>query len=129
MRRSAGRLNWTAGRPKAPRRVSEMARKKHLCLNECQIVVLDEADDMLSRGFRDQVYEIFKALPPAVQVALFSATMPPDVLDLTSKFMRDPVRILVKNEELTLEGIRQFYIAIDREDWKVATGLRRELGW
>ena len=45
--------------------------------------------------------------------------MPPDILDLTSKFMRDPVRILVKNDELTLEGIRQFYIAIDREEWKV----------
>merc|ERR1712139_352571 len=56
-----------------------------------------------------------------VQVCLFSATMPPDILDLSHKFMRDPVRILVKNDELTLEGIRQFYIAIDREEWKVDT--------
>merc|ERR1711981_347290 len=61
------------------------------------------------------------APPPSVQVALFSATMPPDILDLTSKFMRDPVRILVKKDELTLEGIRQFYVAIDREDWKLET--------
>jgi len=56
-----------------------------------------------------------------VQVALFSATMAPDILDLTSKFMRDPVRILVKKDELTLEGIRQFYIAIEKEDWKLDT--------
>merc|ERR1712225_180972 len=93
----------------------------HLRLDDCLIFVLDEADEMLSRGFKDQIYDIFKALPPSVQVALFSATMPPDILDLTSKFMRDPIRILVKNDELTLEGIRQFYIAIDREDWKVDT--------
>jgi len=56
-----------------------------------------------------------------VQVALFSATMAPDILDLTSKFMRDPVRILVKKDELTLEGIRQFYIAIEKEEWKLDT--------
>jgi translation initiation factor 4A len=98
-----------------------MAGKGHLRLDDCLIFVLDEADEMLSRGFKDQIYDIFKALPPSVQVALFSATMPPDILDLTSKFMRDPVRILVKNDELTLEGIRQFYIAIDREEWKVET--------
>jgi len=104
-----------------PGRVNDMAGKSHLRLDDCLIFVLDEADEMLSRGFKDQIYDIFKALPPSVQVALFSATMPPDILDLTSKFMRDPVRILVKNDELTLEGIRQFYIAIDREEWKVDT--------
>lgn len=58
-----------------------------------------------------------------VQVALFSATMAPDILDLTSKFMRNPVRILVKKDELTLEGIRQFYIAIEKEDWKLGNCL------
>merc|ERR1712124_109505 len=83
--------------------------------DDCLIFVLDEADEMLSRGFKDQIYDIFKALPPSVQVAFFSATMPPDILDLTTKFMRDPVRILVKNDELTLEGIRQFYIAISTD--------------
>merc|ERR1711964_788232 len=104
-----------------PGRVNDMASKGYLRLDDCLIFVLDEADEMLSRGFKDQIYDIFKSLPPSVQVALFSATMPPDILDLTSKFMRDPVRILVKNDELTLEGIRQFYIAIDREEWKVET--------
>jgi translation initiation factor 4A len=104
-----------------PGRVNDMAGKSHLRLDDCLVFVLDEADEMLSRGFKDQIYDIFKALPPTVQVALFSATMPPDILDLTSKFMRDPIRILVKNDELTLEGIRQFYIAIDKEDWKVET--------
>merc|ERR1719498_395646 len=85
------------------------------------LFVLDEADEMLSFGFKDQIYNIFKCLPSDVQVCLFSATMAPDILDLTSKFMRNPVRILVKEAELTLEGIQQFYIAIDREEWKVDT--------
>jgi len=48
------------------------------------------------------------------QVILLSATMPADVLEVTKKFMRNPIRILVKKEELTLEGIRQFYIEVNR---------------
>merc|ERR1719324_1762249 len=56
-----------------------------------------------------------------MQVCLFSATMPPEILDLTNKFMRDAVRILVKKDELTLEGIRQFYVAIEKEEWKLDT--------
>merc|ERR1712217_890316 len=81
----------------------------------------DEADEMLSRGFKDQIYDIFKTLPPDVQVCLFSATMPPEILDLTTKFMRDAVRILVKKNELTLEGIQQFYVALTKEEWKLDT--------
>merc|ERR1719330_2066143 len=85
------------------------------------VFVLDEADEMLSHGFKDQIYNIFKTLPPNIQVCLFSATMPPDTLELTNKFMRDAVRILVKKDELTLEGIRQFYVGIEKEEWKLET--------
>ena len=77
--------------------------------------VLDEADEMLSRGFKDQIYDVFKSLPNDAQVILLSATMPAEVLEVTKKFMRDPIRILVKKEELTLEGIRQFYISVEKE--------------
>merc|ERR1719265_1988628 len=104
-----------------PGRVFDMINKRHLRIDDLLTFVLDEADEMLSRGFKDQIYDIFKTLPPNVQVCLFSATMPPDILDMTSKFMRDAVRILVKKDELTLEGIRQFYVAIEKEDWKLDT--------
>merc|ERR1719375_1531996 len=104
-----------------PGRVYDMIDKHMLRTDDLQVFVLDEADEMLSHGFKEQIYDIFKCLPSNVQVCLFSATMAPDILDLTSKFMRDPVRILVKEAELTLEGIQQFYIAIDREEWKVDT--------
>merc|ERR1712196_256264 len=93
----------------------------HLRVDDLLMFVLDEADEMLSRGFKDQIYDIFKTLPPDVQVCLFSATMPPEILDMTSKFMRNAVRILVKSDELTLEGIRQYYVAIEKEDWKLDT--------
>lgn len=76
---------------------------------------MDEADEMLSRGFKEQIHDVFTKMPYNIQVILLSATMPQDVLDVTKKFMRDPIRILVKKEELTLEGIKQFYIMVGRE--------------
>lgn len=76
---------------------------------------------MLSRGFKAQILEVFKHLPQDVQVALFSATMPSDILELTTQFMRNPRRILVKKDELTLEGISQYYIDVAKEENKFAT--------
>jgi len=98
-----------------------MINRRALRVGAMKMLVLDEADEMLSRGFKDQIYDIFRLLPQNVQVGLFSATMPPDVLDLTNRFMRDPIRILVKKDELTLEGIKQFYVLVEREDWKLDT--------
>jgi translation initiation factor 4A len=79
------------------------------------MIVLDEADEMLSCGFKEQIDDVFARLPQNVQITVFSATMPVDLLEVTTKFMRDPVQILVKQENLTLEGIRQFYINVERE--------------
>ena len=64
---------------------------------------------------------VFQLLPQDIQVVLLSATMPAEVLEVTKKFMREPVRILVKRDELTLEGIKQFYIAVEKEEWKLDT--------
>jgi translation initiation factor 4A len=104
-----------------PGRVYDMINRRALRLDSIRQFFLDEADEMLSRGFKDQIYDIFKFLPESVQVCLFSATMPLDVLEVTQRFMRDPVRILVKKDELTLEGIKQFYIAVEKEEWKLDT--------
>ena len=101
-----------------PGRVFGMICRRVLRVNDIKMFVLDEADEMLSRGFKDQIYDVFRTLNPNIQVVLLSATMPPDVLEVTSRFMREPVRILVKKEELTLEGIRQFYVSVEREEWK-----------
>jgi len=106
-----------------PGRVNDLIRREALRTTALQLLILDEADEMLSRGFQEQIYECFQALPGDVQIALFSATMPPDVLRLSQTFMRNPVRILVKNVELTLDGIKQFFVAVEQEQYKFATLL------
>merc|ERR1712153_184168 len=98
-----------------------MLRRRALRPDFIKAFVLDEADEMLSRGFKDQIYDIFQLLPTNLQVGVFSATMPPEALEITRKFMNKPVRILVKRDELTLEGIKQFYVAVDQEEWKLDT--------
>ena len=104
-----------------PGRVYDMLRRRALRPDYIKIFALDEADEMLSRGFKDQIYDIFQMLPSKLQVGVFSATMPPEALEITRKFMNKPVRILVKRDELTLEGIKQFYVNVDREEWKLDT--------
>lgn len=104
-----------------PGRVFDLIGRGALGLSNLKFLVLDEADEMLSRGFRDQIFDIFQELPPQVQVCLFSATMPEEVLEVSNKFMRDPVRILVKKEMVTLEGIKQFYVAVEKENFKLDT--------
>merc|ERR1711992_427787 len=104
-----------------PGRVFDMINRRALSTRHIKMFVLDEADEMLSRGFKDQIYDVFKTLNEDIQVILLSATMPADVLEVTTRFMRDCVRILVKRAELTLEGIKQFYVAVEREDWKLDT--------
>jgi len=104
-----------------PGRVFDMLRRRHLKTRAIKLLVIDEADEMLNRGFVEQIYDIYRWLPPSTQVVLISATMPKEVLDMTHKFMNKPVQVLVKRDELTLEGIKQFFVAVEREDWKFDT--------
>ena len=102
-------------------RIFDMIKRKHISMECIQMFALDEADEMLSHGFKDQIYNIFQYLNETVQVILFSATMPKDVLELSKKFMRNPVYITMKAETLNLECIRQFYIALPNDSLKYNT--------
>ena len=104
-----------------PGRVLDMINKKALDTKYLKLMVLDEADEMLSKIFANQIYDIFRFLPNNIQVGLFSATMTPEFFRLSDCFMRNPVRILVKNEDLTLEGIRQYYINLEHNEYKFET--------
>jgi ATP-dependent RNA helicase len=104
-----------------PGRVFDMIQRRHLRTQHIKMLVLDEADEMLNQGFKDQIYDIYRYLPPSTQVVLLSATLPHDVLEMTTNFMTDPVRVLVKRDELTLEGIKQFFVAVEKEEWKFDT--------
>jgi len=104
-----------------PGRIHDMLRRRALVSTYVCMFVLDEADEMLSHGFKDQIYDIYQLLPAKLQVGLFSATLSPEALDITRKFMNEPVHILVAKDELTLDGIKQFYVDVEKEEWKLQT--------
>ncbi|CAH9102708.1 unnamed protein product [Cuscuta epithymum] len=104
-----------------PGRVCDMIKRRTLRTRAIKLLILDESDEMLSRGFKDQIHDVYRYLPQDLQVVLISATLPNEILEITSKFMTDPVRILVKRDELTLEGIKQFFVAVEKEEWKFDT--------
>jgi len=104
-----------------PGRVFDMIRRKNLRTRGIKMFILDEADEMLNQGFSEQIYDIYRYLPPDIQVCLLSATLPVEILEMTKKFMTDPIRVLVKRDELTLEGIKQFFVAVEQEKWKFDT--------
>ena len=80
-----------------PGRVFDMIRRQNLRTRGIKVLVLDEADEMLNVGFKEQIYDIYRYLPPATQVILISATMPHEVLEMTTKFMSDPVRCVIRD--------------------------------
>jgi superfamily II DNA/RNA helicase len=104
-----------------PGRVNDMMRRDKITSKKIKLVILDEADEMLSSGFKEQVYNILQYMNNDVQIALFSATLPSDIYNITTKIMRNPIKITVKAEQLTLEGIFQFYVAVDDDRQKYST--------
>lgn len=101
-----------------PGRIHDMLRREYLKTDHFKVVVFDEADEMLSSCFKEQVYHILQFMPNNIQIALFSATMPDEVKQITKKFMRDPVEIFVSADMLTLEGIKQYYVAMNDDQQK-----------
>ena len=104
-----------------PGRVYDMLRRDKINSKYIKLVILDEADEMLSTGFKEQVYNIFQYFNNEIQVCLFSATIPDGMNTIVDKIMRNPVKISVKREQLTLEGISQYYVAVDDDRQKYAT--------
>lgn len=101
-----------------PGRVYDMLRRKKLNPTSLRLIILDEADEILSAGFKEQIYNIFQFMPSDIQVGLFSATMPQEMHIITEKFIRDPIKILVKTDALTLEGISQYYVGVENDTQK-----------
>jgi translation initiation factor 4A len=88
--------------------------------NNIRVLVLDEADQMLEDKFHEQVMCILDlGFGASTQVALFSATMPPEVLEVATRMLRDPAKILIPPEEVTLDGIRQYSVELPKEEWKI----------
>ena len=151
LKRLQGGVHAVSG---TPGRVYDMVQRGALDVRGLKLLVLDEADELLSRGFKEQIYDIYRFLPAEAQVVVLSATLPHEVLEMTKKcerghraaaaaaaaaaarplprpppplplrirrFMNKPVRVIVKRDELTLEGIKQFFVAVEKEEWKFDT--------
>jgi translation initiation factor 4A len=104
-----------------PGRVYDLMRRDRITSKKIKLIILDEADEMLSSGFKEQVYNIFQHFNNDIQVALFSATLPNSIYPIINKIMRNPVKICVKAEQLTLEGISQYFVAVDDDRQKYDT--------
>jgi translation initiation factor 4A len=104
-----------------PGKVFDMMRRDKISTKKIKLVILDEADEMLSSGFKEQVYNIFQYFNSDIQVVLVSATLPESINSIIDKIMIEPVRITVKREMLTLEGIKQFFIAVEDDRQKYST--------
>ena len=104
-----------------PGRMLDMLRRNMVPPKNVKVLVLDEADEMLLCGAGEQIESIKEVLPKRVQVVLVSATLPRAVLEITEAFMKDPVKVLVHRDGLTLSGIKQYYVAVDSDEWKFDT--------
>lgn len=104
-----------------PGRIIDMMKRKYLSTKEIKLFVIDEADELLKDTFVEQLKTIIGSIPQNTQICLFSATMPPDAIDITTNFLRNPTMVLVEKEKLSLDIIKQFYIYVQEEKWKLIT--------
>ena len=103
-----------------PGRVYDLLNRGVIDGKNIKVLIIDEADAMLDRGFKEQLYHILKSgLSDDMQICLFSATLSDETLEITNKFMNEPVQILVKKDDVPVEGIKQHYINIDKEEFKL----------
>jgi translation initiation factor 4A len=102
-----------------PGRIYDLMNRRVLNRDTIRILIMDEADQMLEDRFKEQIMCILQlGFPKETQVALFSATMPTEVVEVANQLLQNPIRILIPPEAVTLDGIKQFYVAIDREEYK-----------
>ena len=104
-----------------PGRLCDLIGKKLINSSNVNLMIIDEADEILSFSFQDQVREIISTIPKDAQLCLFSATLPDELFELTDKLTNNPVKILLNEDNITLEGIKQYYINVQKDNWKYDT--------
>ena len=104
-----------------PGRIYDMIEKKYIDIKNIKLVIIDEADEMLSNTFKLQFHKIIMCCKDNIQIALFSASYPDEVKKLSNTFLINPVSIIMKSENLTLDGIAQYYISLENDEHKILT--------
>jgi superfamily II DNA/RNA helicase len=105
-----------------PGRVYDLCHRNILARDHIKCLILDEADQMLENRFQEQMMCILKlGFPDTTRVCLFSATWPAEIVKFTDGILQDPVRILIETKDVPLEGIKQYYVELDQDEWKFDT--------
>jgi superfamily II DNA/RNA helicase len=104
-----------------PGRINDLINRKELPSEFIKLLVMDEVDELLRPGFESQVQTIVNKLSDDANICVYSATLSPETLETAYKFLRNPVNILVEKEKLSLDGIKQYYINVEREEYKIPT--------
>lgn len=99
-----------------PGRLMDHMRRKTIRLDHLKTLVLDEADEMLDMGFREDIDEILQSVPEERQTVLFSATMSREILDITKKYLKDPVKIKTTKSEVTVSSVKQYYLEVSPDN-------------
>lgn len=99
-----------------PGRLMDHMRRRTIRLDALQYMVLDEADEMLNMGFREDIDTILETVPEERQTVLFSATMSKEILAITKKYLSDPVKVQITKSEITVPSISQYYLEVSREN-------------
>ena len=103
-----------------PGRIFDLIRRGDLAIEHMKYIILDEADQMLEDLFAEQIRTILdNKFPASTRLALFSATMPTNVVEVAENYLSNPVRILLPPDEVTLDGIKQYFVGLEREEWKL----------
>ena len=93
-----------------PGRINDLIKRKKINLNALKTVILDEGDELLKQGFRDQIKNIIEVLADTVQICLFSATLPNGILELCTRFMREPAYVILPENQVITELVSQWYV-------------------
>ena len=102
-----------------PGRIFDLMRRNIIRRSAIRVLIMDEADQMLEDRFKEQVMCILGlGFPQQTRVSLFSATMPQEVIDIANEILQNPVKILIPPEDVTLDGIKQYYVDVENEEWK-----------
>ncbi|KAF9532711.1 DEAD-domain-containing protein [Crepidotus variabilis] len=102
-----------------PGRTFDMIQRNVLKTDAIKLFCFDEADEMFARGFKDPIYETYALLPKGVQVILLTATLPADVEEATQTFMSNPVKIILKWDQVNIEGFKHFFVAVEKDEEKI----------
>lgn len=102
-----------------PGRLLDLLSSNARLFSSVKLVIIDECDELLDGTFKEGIKNIIEKLPPVIQICLFSATLNKDVVEIANALLKNPIKILIKQEKMSLKNIKQTYVKVDNEEQKL----------